>query len=178
LQSKQQTMSNSFVKDTSDPLGSFVKNFSDNTSPADADSPHKDLAAVPGTIRTDEVDVATETLKPGGPLANVPFDANKGIERFYYKVQERFGGSGGAGEGKSGDEVIERTYEKVQEKAAETTMPDANKAIENAYDTAQKKAAQFGQEGGTPHHQTHTGALATADAGARTDDFREDLTLQ
>lgn len=132
-------MSNSFVKDTSDPMGSFVKNFSDNTSPADADAPHQDLAAVPGTIRT-ERDVATETLKAGGLLANVPLDANRGIETFYTKVQQRFG-DGNASSMPDADGVIERTYERVKQKAAETQLPDANKAIEQTYEQVQKKTA-------------------------------------
>lgn len=139
-------MSNSFVKDTSDAMGSFLKNFSDNTSPADADSPHNDLAAVPGTLRTDKPDVATESLKPGGPLANMPFDANKGIETLYQKVQERYGSETQTTTGTGtampdANAAIERTYESVHQKAAGVELPDANKKIEEFYEQAHKKSA-------------------------------------
>ncbi|KAG8978768.1 hypothetical protein FRB93_010877 [Tulasnella sp. JGI-2019a] len=69
--------SNAFIRDpASHPSQSFVKAFSDNQSPADADAPNADIAAVPGHMNEN-----------ADPTPFVPVDANRAIEEGYATIQ-------------------------------------------------------------------------------------------
>jgi len=107
------------AKTTADPASAaeaFVRNFSDNQSPADADAPHHEIVAVPGTLEADDEAVATSRL-----------------ERAANAARER--GSAAMASSKKADEdvgdVIQRGYRGIQEHVQRTvTAPQISDTTE------------------------------------------------
>lgn len=103
--------STAFVRDaTTHPADLFIKAFSDNQSPADADAPNADIAAVPGhtaenadptpgrdvdanrAIEEGHATIQSKGQEMMSAAGSAMPDANKGIEEGYAKAQSTFDG--------------------------------------------------------------------------------------